>query len=260
MRDKIVSILEDAGKIISDRIHTKKKVDSKSTEVDLVTEVDRQVEAYLMDRLSKLLPGSKYLSEETDNKMKEADKLWIIDPIDGTVNFVHGLPFVCISLALYEDGVATHGYVYNPIINYLFEAQKGEGSFLNGSRIKVSSSTKWKECMFATGFPYDYPTNPDNNLKEFDHFHKLVQGIRRPGSAALDMAFTASGTFDGYWEQHLKPWDVAAGILLIEEAGGVVSQFDGLPYKIGDKTIVAGNPVIHRKMLKEFESFLLKRN
>ena len=253
MRNKIVSILEDAGKIIANRIHTVKQVDSKSTRVDLVTEVDRQVELFLMEKLSKLLPNSEFLAEETASDIKEADKLWIMDPIDGTVNFVHGFPFVCISLALHENGEATRAYVYNPILNYLFEAHKEQGSRLNGKIISVSKSSTFEQCIFATGFPYDYPTNPDNNLKEFDHFHRRVQGIRRPGSAALDMAFTASGSFDGFWEQHLKPWDVAAGILLIREAGGVVSKFDGSPYKFGDKNIVGGNPIIHTKMLKEFE-------
>ena len=253
MRDKIVNILTDAGKIIADRIHTKKEINSKSTDVDLVTEVDRQVELFLKEKLSKLLPGSEFLSEETDSELKEADKLWVMDPIDGTLNFVHGFPMVCISLALHEEGVPTQGYVYNPMINYLFEAQKGAGSKLNGRSVAVSKYTILKECLFSTGFPYDYPTNPENNLRYFDHFNRCIQGVRRPGSAALDMAFTASGTFDGFWEWHLKPWDVAAGILLIEEAGGIVTNFEGKPYQFTDNNIVAGNPVIHSLMLKEIE-------
>jgi myo-inositol-1(or 4)-monophosphatase len=257
MRNKIVEILTEAGQIISDRIHTKKIIDSKSTDVDLVTEVDRQVELFLMEKLSKLLPCSEYLSEETASEIKEADKLWIMDPIDGTLNFVHGFPMVCISLALHENGIPTHAYVYNPMINYLFEAQQGQGTKLNGRSVNVSQNTIFKQCLFSTGFPYDYPTNPENNLRYFDHFNQRVQGVRRPGSAALDMAFTAAGTFDGFWEWHLKPWDVAAGILLIEEAGGIVTNFDGKPYTFSDNNIVAGNPAIHALMLDELE--ILKR-
>jgi myo-inositol-1(or 4)-monophosphatase len=200
-----------------------------------------------------LMPGSEFLSEETDSELKEADKLWIMDPIDGTLNFVHGFPMVCISLALHENGLPTHAYVYNPVIDYLFEAQKGKGSKLNGKSIGVSTHTRLKECLFATGFPYDYPTNPENNLRYFDHFNQRIQGVRRPGSAALDLAFTASGTFDGFWEWHLKPWDVAAGILLIEEAGGIVTNFEGMPYRFTDSNIVAGNPDIHKLMLIELE-------
>ncbi len=253
MRNKIVDILSEAGKIIAERIHTKKIIDSKSTDVDLVTEVDRQVELYLKDKLGKLLPGSEFLSEETDSELKEAERLWVMDPIDGTLNFVHGFPMVCISLALHENGIPTHGYVYNPMINYLFEAQKGSGTKLNGRSVYVSKHVILKECLFSTGFPYDYPTNPENNLRYFDHFNRRIQGVRRPGSAALDMAFTASGTFDGFWELHLKPWDVAAGILLVEEAGGIVTNFEGKPYKFTDNNIVAGNPVIHKLMLIELE-------
>lgn len=257
MRNEIVDILTNAGKIIADRIHTKKEINSKSTDVDLVTEVDRQVELFLKDHLSKLLPGSEFLSEETDSELKQAEKLWVMDPIDGTLNFVHGFPMVCISLALHEDGIPTHGYVYNPMINYLFEAQKDCGTRLNGKNVRVSDNTKLKQCLFSTGFPYDYPTNPENNLRYFDHFNQRIQGVRRPGSAALDMAFTASGTFDGFWEWHLKPWDVAAGILLIQEAGGIVTNFEGKPYQFTDHNIVAGNPSIHALMLKELHK--LKR-
>lgn len=253
MRNKIVDILTDAGQIIADRIHTKKVIDSKSTDIDLVTEVDRQVELFLMEKLSTLLPGSEFLSEETESELKEADKLWVMDPIDGTLNFVHGFPMVCISLALHIDGVPTHAYVYNPMIHYLFEAQQRQGTKLNGRHVSVSQHTKFKECLFSTGFPYDYPTNPENNLRYFDHFNQRIQGVRRPGSAALDMAFTASGTFDGFWEWHLKPWDVAAGILLIQEAGGVVTAFDGTPYTFSHNNIVAGNPAIHALMLDELK-------
>ncbi len=254
MRNKIVEIVGDAGKIITDRIHTKKEICSKSTDVDLVTEVDRQVELFMIERLSRLLPGSEFLSEETASTLKEADKLWVLDPIDGTLNFIHGFPMVCISLALMEGGVLTQGYVYNPLTGHLFEAQQGLGARCNGRVIRVSAAARFKECLLSTGFPYDYPTNPENNLRYFDHFNRLVQGVRRPGSAALDMAYTAAGTFDGFWECHLKPWDVAAGILLVREAGGIVTNFDGGEYRFSDNCIVTGNPAIHALMLQEIKT------
>lgn len=255
MRNQILSILLSAGEIIAERIHTSKNIGHKSTYVDLVTEVDREVELQMIDALQKLLPGSEFLSEETQSRIKDAEKLWILDPIDGTLNFVHGFPMVCISLALQLDGVLQHAFVYNPVLGDLFEAERGKGATHNARTLQVSDAADFRDCLFATGFPYDYADNPDNNIELFDHFHRLAQGIRRPGSAALDLAYTAAGVFDGFWEQHLKPWDVAAGILLIREAGGIVTNFAGLPYRFGDDNILAGNPQIHAKMLRDIQSF-----
>lgn len=254
MRNQILSILLSAGEIIAERIHTSKNIGHKSTYVDLVTEVDREVELQMIDALQKLLPGSEFLSEETQNRIKEADKLWILDPIDGTLNFVHGFPMVCISLALQLDGKLQNAFVYNPVLGDLFEAENGKGTLHNGKGVRVSQNREYRDCLLATGFPYDYADNPDNNIRLFDHFHRLVQGIRRPGSAALDLAYTAAGVFDGFWEQHLKPWDVAAGILLVQEAGGVVTNFEGRPYHFGDDNILAGNPHIYPQMLRDIQS------
>ncbi|MDD3967108.1 MAG: inositol monophosphatase family protein [Candidatus Marinimicrobia bacterium] len=253
MHNQILNILYSAGKIIAERIHTRKEISHKSTYVDLVTEVDREVELRMIDALQKLMPGSEFLSEETQNHIKEADKLWILDPIDGTLNFVHGFPMVCISLALQLGGKLQNAFVYNPVLGDLFEAENGKGVFHNRKAVRVSENNEYRDCLLATGFPYDYADNPDNNIRLFDFFHRRVQGIRRPGSAALDLAYTAAGVFDGFWEQHLKPWDVAAGILLIQEAGGIVTNFEGRPYHFGDDNILAGNPQIHPKMLRDIQ-------
>lgn len=254
MKNQILSILLDAGEIIAERIHTRKDIGHKSTYVDLVTEVDREVELRMIEALQKLLPGSEFLSEETQSRIKEAEKLWILDPIDGTLNFVHGFPMVCISLALQLNGDLQHAFVYNPVLGDLFEAERGKGATLNAKALQVSGAAEFRDSLLATGFPYDYAENPDNNITLFDHFHRLAQGIRRPGSAALDLAYTAAGVFDGFWEQHLKPWDVAAGILLVEEAGGVVTNFDDRPYRFGDDNILAANQQIHAKMLQEIRA------
>ncbi|MDD3095150.1 MAG: inositol monophosphatase family protein [Candidatus Neomarinimicrobiota bacterium] len=254
MHNQILNILYSAGKIIAERIHTRKEISHKSTYVDLVTEVDREVELRMIDALQKLMPGSEFLSEETQNRIREADKLWILDPIDGTLNFVHGFPMLCISLALQTGGVLRKAFVYNPVLGDLFEAENGKGTLHNGKTVRVSENREYRDCLLATGFPYDYADNPDNNIRLFDFFHRQVQGVRRPGSAALDLAYTAAGVFDGFWEQHLKPWDVAAGMLLVREAGGIVTNFAGLPYCFGDDNILAGNPCIHASMLKDINT------
>ncbi|MFA6793494.1 MAG: inositol monophosphatase family protein, partial [Candidatus Neomarinimicrobiota bacterium] len=212
------------------------------------------VELRMIDALQKLMPGSEFLSEETQNRIREADKLWILDPIDGTLNFVHGFPMLCISLALQTGGVLRKAFVYNPVLGDLFEAENGKGTLHNGKTVRVSENREYRDCLLATGFPYDYADNPDNNIRLFDFFHRQVQGVRRPGSAALDLAYTAAGVFDGFWEQHLKPWDVAAGMLLVREAGGIVTNFAGLPYCFGDDNILAGNPCIHASMLKDINT------
>ncbi len=252
INNRLKEIAVAAGSIIKKNFHLTHRFDTKTTEYDPVTAIDIEVENFLKEQLSKLVPGSEFLSEETDSDFKDARKLWIVDPIDGTVNFLHGFPFVCTSIALQIDGIIVKGVVYNPITDELFFAEKGFGSTLNGRKIHVSTNDDFKRCLLATGFPYAYNTLENNNLTYFDHFHKKVHGIRRAGSAALDMCYVASGIFDGYWEQYLKPWDVAAGKIIVEEAAGVVTNFrDGFTLK--DNTIIASNPSLHKLMKKEIE-------
>lgn len=248
---EIVEIVKAAGEIIREHFHMHKQIQTKSTSIDLVTEVDKQVELYLKKEFSALIPGSAFLSEETDSELKEAEALWVIDPIDGTTNFVHGFPFVCVSVALQIHGITKHAVVYNPIMEELFSAEAGQGSYKGDIRLRISKHTEFTDCLFATGFPYHFATTKDNNICYFEHFHRLCQGVRRPGSAALDLCYVAAGIIDGYWEWHLKPWDCAAGILIVQEAGGVVTNFEEQPYRFGDKNLVAANPDLHRKMLNE---------
>ncbi len=252
MKERIEQIIRDAGQIIKDNFYLEKNITTKSTGIDLVTDIDKKVELYLKDKLSMVIPGSSFWAEETDNKYTEAEYLWIIDPIDGTTNFVHRFPFVAISVALQHNGVTILGFVYNPIMNEFFIAEKGSGAFLNGDRIEVAKETELKASLVATGFPYDYNAVP-NNMRHFDVMMEQVQGIRRPGSAALDLCHTANGLFNGYWEFHLQPWDMAAGILIVEEAGGIVLNTEGKEHTLTDKGLICGNKQIVGKMLAVFK-------
>ncbi|MBN2830621.1 MAG: inositol monophosphatase [Candidatus Cloacimonetes bacterium] len=252
MREKIEEIIREAGALIRERFYLDKLITTKSTGIDLVTETDKEVELFLKARLGKLIPTSAFWAEETDSKFTKAEYLWIIDPIDGTTNFVHQFPFVCISVALQHDGRTIYGFVYNPILEEFFIAEKGRGAYRNGKRIYVSETRELSSCLMATGFPYDYKAEP-NNMSHFDRMMEHVQGIRRPGSAALDLCYTAAGIFNGYWEFHLQPWDMAAGILIVQEADGVVLNTDGEEHHLTDKGLISGNKIIVEKMLEVFK-------
>ncbi len=251
--------MRNAGEIVKENFGKVDRYDTKTTQFDPVTAIDKAVERFLMQAFSTLIPESGFLAEETASEMKDAEYLWIIDPIDGTTNFLHGFPFVCISVALYIAGKPYYGIVFDPIRNELFEAAPGAGSFLNGSGISVSKNTRLDQCLLATGFPYDYATNEENNFRYFHHFHQRVQGIRRPGSAALDLCCVACGRFDGFWEWRLNPWDVAAGKLIVEEAGGVITNFEGMEHELSDANILAASPAIHPLMMREVKILLANR-
>ncbi len=254
---EVRQIVREAGKTVRKHFGKIDRYETKSTQFDPVTEIDRGVEQYLKQAFTSLIPQSRFLAEETASEMKSAKYLWIIDPIDGTINFLHGFPFVCVSVALYIDDKPYYGIVFDPIRDELFEAAPGKGSYLNDKPIRVSRNTKLEQCLLATGFPYDYATSCENNFRYFNHFHQKVQGIRRPGSAALDLCCVAFGRFDGFWEWRLNPWDVAAGKLIVEEAGGIVTNFDGESHNLDDSGILAANPSVHPLMLTEI-GILLK--
>jgi myo-inositol-1(or 4)-monophosphatase len=220
---------------------------TKSSGVDLVTEVDHYSEQYLITALRHTYPQHAILSEEQGQQIGHSEYLWIIDPLDGTTNYAQGLPIFSISIALQYRGQTVMGVVYAPVVDQIFTAIRGKGAFLNGKPIAVSKKTELGQCVLATGFPYDRATHPDNNVNYFAHFTPRVRGIRRMGSAAYDLANVASGALDGYWELNLSIWDVAAGALLVEEAGGKVVY---LPKKRG-VSLVAGNPAMCERILTE---------
>ncbi|HEU4707997.1 MAG TPA: inositol monophosphatase family protein, partial [Methylophilaceae bacterium] len=202
------------------------KVRSK-TYNDFVTEVDHAAEAAIIETLKDAYPDHGFLGEESGNDRIDADNVWIIDPLDGTTNFLHGFPQYCISIALMQKGQLTQAVVYDPNRNDLFTATRGRGAFLNDKRIRVSKRSKLQESIIGTGFPFRDFTHLDAYLAMFKDMVKKTSGVRRPGAAALDLAYVAAGWYDGFFEIGLSKWDVAAGGLLIQEAGGIVGDFEG---------------------------------
>lgn len=219
--------------------------------IDLVTEVDHQSEEYLLAEISRLFPDHQIISEEIGLVPGCEGDQWYIDPVDGTVNYAHGIPFFSVSIAYAHNGVMTLGAVYDPLRDELFTAELGKGAWLNGRRLKVSQVTELQRSLLVTGFPYDAWSNPRNNLENFNRFSKLTQGVRRLGSAALDLSYVAAGRLEGYWELTLHSWDVAAGGLIASEAGATVTNLDGNPdYLSPPCSLLAAPSVLHAKMLE----------
>ena len=209
---------------------------------DYVSEVDRAAEAAIIDVLKTAYPQHSILAEESGESKTESDYLWIIDPLDGTTNFLHGFPQYCVSIALSVKGVVSQGVIYDPTRNELFTASKGGGAFLNDRRIRVSKRIHLQDCLIGTGFPTREMQNFDRYLAMFKDLTPKCAGIRRPGAAALDLAYVACGRYDGFWELGLSAWDMAAGALMIKEAGGLVTDFAGNDDYLNAGTIVASTP------------------
>lgn len=218
-------------------------------ETDLVTEVDRASEKTIVERIRRTFPDHDFLLEESPFRPKGSSFLWIVDPLDGTTNYAHGLPHFCSSIALEHKGHTLVGVVFDPIRRELFTALRGGGAFLNGRRIRVSRETRLIRSMLATGFPKNIRTVRDKNLRRFARALLEVRGIRRSGSAALDLCYLAAGRIDGYWVLNLAPWDSAAGILAAREAGARVTDLNGKPTRFGCHGIVATNGKIHAALL-----------
>ena len=225
------------------------KIQTKSYN-DFVTEVDRAAEQIIIDTLKDVYPDHGFLGEESGNSNIEADNIWIIDPLDGTTNFLHNFPQYCVSIALQQKGVLTQAVIYDPVRNDLFTATKGRGAFLNDKRIRVASRNKLQECLISTGFPFRDFKHLDTYMAMFKDMVKKTTGIRRPGSAALDLAYVAAGWTDGFWEIDLSIWDIAAGALLVQEAGGMVGDFEGNENWVESGNIVGGNPKIFAQILQ----------
>lgn len=226
------------------------KVASKGTN-DFVTEVDQAAEEAIISTLLEAYPGHAILAEESGRQRgsKHSDYLWIIDPLDGTTNFVHGFPQYAVSIALKHRGQIMQAVVYDPTRNELFTATRGRGAFMNDRRIRVSRRTKLAEALIGTGFPFRQLQHLDEYVRMFKLITEQTAGIRRPGAAALDLAYVAMGRLDGFWEFGLSAWDVAAGSLLIQESGGMIADFAGGTDYLTSGNIVAGNPKVHAELL-----------
>ena len=223
-------------------------VQSKSPN-DFVTEVDRAAEQAIIEVLRDAFPGHGILAEESGESGPESEYTWIIDPLDGTTNFIHGMPQYAVSIAQTKNGVLEHAVVYDPNTNEMFTASRGAGAFLNDRRIRVSRRTRLNEALIGTGFPFRQFDHVDAYLAMFKELTQKTAGIRRPGAASLDLAYVASGRFDGFWEMGLSPWDMAAGVLLIQEAGGLVSDLSGEANYLPTGNLVAGTPKIFGQLL-----------
>jgi myo-inositol-1(or 4)-monophosphatase len=238
-----------AGEIIRDNWQEPKSIDYKGA-IDLVTTVDRESERKIVELLRHRFPSHSILAEEETNlETYDSAYRWIVDPLDGTTNFAHGYPQFCVSIALEKSGQVLLGLVYDPLRGECFRAVKGQGATLNGAPIATSSINELDKALLATGFPYDHRENADFYLSYFKAFMTRCQGIRRGGSAALDLSYVACGRLDGFWEMKLKPWDTAAGALIVSEAGGKLSDFSGQPFSIWGTETLASNGAIHAEML-----------
>jgi myo-inositol-1(or 4)-monophosphatase len=224
---------------------------------DFVSEIDRAAESAIVETLLAAYPDHAILAEEGTAKGKNAsaEHVWIIDPLDGTTNFLHGFPQYCVSIALSHRGVVTQGVVYDPVRNDLFTASRGRGAYLNDRRIRVSKRQHLRECLIGTGFPFRDGSYLDTYLGMMRAMIQHTAGIRRPGAAALDLAYVAAGFYDGFWEVGLNPWDVAAGSLLVLEAGGLIGDLDGEGDYLAGGQVIAANPKIFAQMVKELSPF-----
>ena len=237
-----------AGEILRDGYEQEHTVKHKGR-TDLVTEIDHVSEAFLLEQIRTNYPQDAIVAEETGRQAGTSQRVWYVDPLDGTVNYAHGVPMFSVSIAVFKDGQPYLGVVYDPMRDETFSAERGCGATLNGRRLQCTQVAELVDGLLVTGFPYDM-TQAKNNLTNYQSLALLSQGVRRLGSAALDLCYVAAGRLDGYWEAHLSPWDAAASWLIAMESGVLVTHMDGSPYGWhGTNDLLASNPVLHAKIL-----------
>ena len=247
-------LAREAGAILRAGYSKEHQVNYKGV-IDLVTEVDHQSEAFLLGEIQGKYPGHHIFAEESGIIQGNDEHIWFVDPLDGTVNYAHHIPIFCVSIAYASHGELMLGAVYEPMRDEMFAAERGKGARLNGKPIQVSVATELQRSLLVTGFPYDAWNTPQDNFANFVHFGKLTQGVRRLGSAALDLCYVAAGRFDGFWEISLKPWDVAAGGLIAEEAGAKVTNVEGdRDYISSPQSVIAATPGIHARIVQELKA------
>jgi myo-inositol-1(or 4)-monophosphatase len=244
-----IDAARSAGQLLKSELRGRRRIAYKGTPTNLVTEMDARAETVILDQLTAAFPDDAVLTEESGARAGRSGRRWIVDPLDGTTNYAHGLPIFAVSIALEVDGRIDVGVVYDPNHDELFVAERGTGAFLGPERLTVSSTGVLDESLLATGFPYNIRETADNNLAEYGAFSVRARAVRRMGSAVLSLAWLAAGRLDGYWELRLGPWDVAAGSLLVEEAGGRVSDLRGGRVDLESPAVLASNGRIHEGML-----------
>jgi myo-inositol-1(or 4)-monophosphatase len=238
-----------AGEMLRRHIDSSREIVYKGA-VNLVTNFDRRSQEVIFSHLSSRFPDHDFLAEEDLCEQRGSEFRWIIDPIDGTTNYAHNFPIFCVSIALEWKSNVVCGVIYDPMRGEMFSAISGKGSVMNGHRIQISATGDLDKSLLATGFPYDIRESEVNNIDHFVNFATRAQAIRRCGSAALDLCYVACGRFDGFWELKLSPWDVAAGVLIVKESGGRVSDFQGETASIYGKDLLASNGLIHEQMIQ----------
>ena len=249
MLDKVITIAKEAGEIIRDGFGKNFLVEYKTNVSNLVTEIDKKSEAKIIEFVKKEFPGHSILAEESGRHDSSNEYLWIIDPLDGTTNFAHGLPIFSVSIGIQKNNELICGVVYDVMRDAMYATEKGGGAFCNDRKLHVSINDDIKKSVLVTGFPYNVHDNPDFAYERFIAFLRTAGAIRRLGSAAIDMCYVAEGVFDGFWEVSLNAWDMAAGKLIVEEAGGIVTDFEGRPMDVFQKQILATNGKVHEIMI-----------
>lgn len=252
------AIAREAGTLLMHYLARRVTIEYKG-EVDLVTEADRASEKLIVERLRARWPQHGIVAEEGTRSEIDAEYRWYVDPLDGTTNFAHGYPVFCVSIALARsDGELQVGVLYDPTRNELFAAERGQGAKLNGQPIHVSNTKRLAESILGTGFP-SHKRHKNPNIFFYHQITLRSHGVRRAGSAALDLANVACGRYDGFWEFNLNPWDTGAGVLLVQEAGGQVTRFDGSPFRLDSREVLASNGLIHQELISEFEAIFAGR-
>jgi len=250
------AMAREAGALLIEYFHQGLKIEYKG-EADLVTAADRASEKLIRERIAEQFPGHDVLGEEQGLNDTGSEYRWYVDPLDGTTNFAHGYPVFCVSMALEHrsgsEGKRVAAVVYDPTRDELFAAEQGKGAHLNGKPIHVSQARNLKECLVATGFP-SHKRHKNPNIYFYHQITLRTHGVRRAGSAALDLCYVACGRFDGFWEFNLNPWDTAAGVLIIQEAGGKVTRFDGSPFRIDSRETLGSNGLVHDALTGEFQA------
>jgi myo-inositol-1(or 4)-monophosphatase len=254
MIEDVIKIAKEAGAVVKEGFGTNFNIEYKTNESNLVTAIDKASEKLITEFIKKSYPSHGILAEEGGEIKSTSEYVWVVDPIDGTTNFAHGLPIFSVSIGVQKKGKTIAGVVYDVMNDIVYSTELGGGSFANGKKLSVNKNDKLSHAVLVTGFPYNIADNPENALEKFSALTKASRAVRRLGSAAIDLCYVARGVFDGFWEVQLHPWDMCAGKLIVEEAGGLVTDFKGKDIDIFSQKILATNGKIHKVMIEFLEN------